>query len=301
MRTPLLVGVVVFVHCVAVGSVVLIQGCGTLPAEPVTEPKMPQQVVNKRVTPLAIPSKPYVAPASTTYTVQNGDSLSIIAKRHGLSTAELSAANNIKNQNQIRVGQKLVIPGGAISMPEPVSPPHKPAATRKVTAEGPVYTVKSGDSLSVIAHAYGVKVGDIRDANGLSGDKIVVGQKLTIPGPTKTPAEVSAPVAEAPKPAVEVSAPAVDAPKPAVEVTTPVKPVPPAVVEKPAAVGASPAAGAAAKPAAGVLKDYTVEEGDDIFSIAMMWGVSVSRIREVNGLKDDELKVGQKIKIPLSE
>jgi N-acetylmuramoyl-L-alanine amidase len=189
-------------------------------------------------------------------------------------------------------------------MPAPVAAraaaPQKPAVTRKVTAEGPEYTVKSGDSLSVIAHAYGVKTSAIRDANGLTGDKIIVGQKLTIPSPTKTPAEVSAPaaaeakpVAET-KPAADISAPVVDAPKAPADMAAPVTMQPPAAVEKTAPV-------TSAKPVAGVLKDYTVEEGDDIFSIAMMWGVSVSRIREVNGLKDDELKVGQKIKIPLSE
>lgn len=274
MRTPLLVGVVVVVHCVAVGSVVLIQGCGTLPADPVSEPKMPPQVTSENLNPVLLDDPVFAPVESSTYLVRKGDTLSGIAKKHGLSTLELSALNNIKNPNSIRIGQKLILPGAGVSAPPPMKPT-KPVVRRTVKADGPVYTVKPGDSLSVIAHAYGVNIADIKDANGLTRDRIIVGQKLTIPGATKTPS----------------AAPRIDAPvrtvvkKPAVE-----NPAVPPRIQKPAP-----------KAAEGVLKDYTVEEGDDIFSIAMMWGVSVSRIREVNSLQDDELDVGQKIKIPLSE
>jgi len=278
MRTPLLVGVVILVHCVAVGSVVLIQGCGTLPMDPMTEPKMPPKVTSDTLDPLPLPADPLFEPIpSSSYVVRKGDTLSGIAKMHGLSTAELSSLNNIKNPNKIRVGQKLVLPGGAAMTEAAPIVPEKPKTRPKIKAEGPVYTIKAGDTLSDIAHAYGVKVGDIKDANGLSSDRIVVGQKLTIPGPTKTPA---------------AAPPSIDAPK----VPTAPEPSP---SPKPEVVS-QPAPKPVPKPA-GVLKDYTVEDGDDIFSIAMMWGVSVSRIREVNGLQDDDLKVGQKIKIPLSE
>lgn len=279
MRTPLLVGVVVVVHCVAVGSVVLIQGCGTLPVDPMSDPRMPPKVTSSDVVPILAEDPVFSPVESSTYVVRPGDSLSKIAKLHGLSTVELSALNNIKNPNQIRVGQKLILPGGGFTSPAPMMPT-KPKVTKTIKADGPEYKVCSGDSLSVIAHAYGVKVADIKEANGLTGDRIHVGQKLTIPGPTKTPA----------------SAPRVDSPVKPISSSTP------AVVEKPV-VNAAPASAPAAAPTKieGVLRDYTVEEGDDIFSIAMMWGVSVSRIREVNGLQDDELPVGKKIKIPLSE
>jgi len=274
MRTPFLVGVVVLVHCVAVGSVILIQGCGTLPQDPLTDPVMPPQVSSPNLRPI-LPEEPAFEPvASSTYVIRKGDSLSKIASRHGLSALELSSLNNIKDPNKIRVGQTLILPGGGVSEPAPIVP-SKPRVSRVIKADGPVYTVKSGDSISVIAHAYGVKAADIKDANGLSSDRIIVGQKLTIPGPTKTP---------------KAAPPQIDAPvqRPAA-VTPPVAPAPQQVV--------TPVSG---RPQ-GVMKDYTVEEGDDIFSIAMMWGVSVSRIREVNGLQDDELKTGQKIKIPLTE
>lgn len=48
-------------------------------------------------------------------------------------------------------------------------------------AEGLVYTVKRGDTLSAIARQHGVSIKEIQAANGLRGDLIKIGQKLRIP------------------------------------------------------------------------------------------------------------------------
>lgn len=45
-----------------------------------------------------------------TYTVKAGDSLSVIAVKHSTTVAAIASANNIKNINNIKVGQVLVIP-----------------------------------------------------------------------------------------------------------------------------------------------------------------------------------------------
>jgi len=44
------------------------------------------------------------------YVVKSGDSLSAIAAAHGVTISALMEANGIKKANQIRAGQKLVIP-----------------------------------------------------------------------------------------------------------------------------------------------------------------------------------------------
>ena len=56
-----------------------------------------------------------VTPA-TTYTVAKGDSLWTIAKKHGVSVAEIAAANNIKPNATIRLGQKLIVPAKTVSI-----------------------------------------------------------------------------------------------------------------------------------------------------------------------------------------
>lgn len=57
---------------------------------------------------------PPPAPARAgTHTVKAGDSLSVIAQSHGVSTAALQRANNLADVNSLRVGQVLVIPGSS--------------------------------------------------------------------------------------------------------------------------------------------------------------------------------------------
>ncbi|MEM9563008.1 MAG: LysM peptidoglycan-binding domain-containing protein [Actinomycetota bacterium] len=106
-----------------------------------------------------------VAPvAAQQYTVQSGDSLSIIARDHGVTTAELAAANGISNLHLIRVGQVLTIPGL-------------------------VYEVRSGDSLSVIAARTGVSTSAIAAVNGITNPNLIrVGQELRIPAGGSAPA-----------------------------------------------------------------------------------------------------------------
>ncbi len=62
---------------------------------------------------IRIGQKLQIPGAATTfieYKIRNGDSLSTIAKRHGISAKSLAAYNGIKNANKIRAGQVIRIP-----------------------------------------------------------------------------------------------------------------------------------------------------------------------------------------------
>ncbi len=108
---------------------------------------------------------PSVAAAHDRYVVQPGDSLSVIAKRHGVSLSVLAADNGISNLHLIRVGQVLRIPDGGAT----------------------TYTVKAGDTVSEIAAAAGISTRVLIDSNGLgNADLIRIGQKLTVPAGTRT-------------------------------------------------------------------------------------------------------------------
>lgn len=123
-----------------------------------------------------------LASAATTHVVQKGETLSSIAARYGLSTAELARANRLKDADLVKRGQKLVIPT-------------KPASFIE-------HTVGRGESLATIAKRYKVSVADIRAYNTLPNpNHITRGQKLRIPAKGST----SAPAPAAPPPAASTS------------------------------------------------------------------------------------------------
>jgi LysM repeat protein len=58
-------------------------------------------------------------PASQTYVVAEGDSLSSIAQRFGVTVEALAVANGIDDPDVITLGQELVIPGPVPASPAP--------------------------------------------------------------------------------------------------------------------------------------------------------------------------------------
>lgn len=302
MRTPALVAVVVAIHVLALTAVMTIQGCGTTrrPAavEPPPAPVMPPSgqptgpepsMTGTRPVfqpPVAVePAPPMAVPTEgKTYTIQSGDSLSKIASRVGISARELAQLNNIKDPNKIRIGQKLVLPDHATPAGATKPKPPKPVAASKpvsVPEGGSVYVVQAGDNLSKIASRHGIKLSALREANKLSGDRILVGQKLAIPGAKGTPA--AAPVAPPPPPPAVLSEPA----------PAPIAPPPP----PPALV--PPPAPASEMPSQEQPLDYTVQEGDSLEAIAKLFIVRQDDILKLNNISDPAaIKPGMKLKIP---
>jgi LysM repeat protein len=119
-------------------------------------------------------SLPGGASATTTsYTVRSGDTLGTIAARHGTTVAALVQANSLSNPNLIRIGQVLEIPasGSNAGGGPGVRPPAGGATT---------HVVRAGETLSGIASRYRITVGQIVAANGITGDRIYVGQQLRL-------------------------------------------------------------------------------------------------------------------------
>ena len=56
---------------------------------------------------------PYAATCASNYIVKSGDTLSKIALNYKVTTAELAAANNLKEPYTLYIGQALCIPGSA--------------------------------------------------------------------------------------------------------------------------------------------------------------------------------------------
>jgi LysM repeat protein len=58
-------------------------------------------------------SKPPAEKPSVVHTVKAGETLSTIAAKYGVKASAIATANNIRDPNRIRVGQKLTIPGAS--------------------------------------------------------------------------------------------------------------------------------------------------------------------------------------------
>lgn len=108
------------------------------------------------------------APASVV--VQPGDSVSVIAQRHGVSTRDVIAANGLQPPYTVYVGQVLNLP----------APPR--------------YVVKRGDTLSEIAQSLGVEIAALAARNRLQPPyRIYAGQELEIPGARRPASSPAAP------------------------------------------------------------------------------------------------------------
>lgn len=107
-----------------------------------------------------------------------GEHLSGIAQRYGVSTDELMAYNGITDADLVFYGQRLMIPGkGSVTGGAYGSP----ADASNLPAAGGYYVVQRGDTLSQIAQANGVSMGDLMRINGISNASFIwVGQRLRL-------------------------------------------------------------------------------------------------------------------------
>lgn len=301
MKTPILVGIVVTVHLVAVGSVILIQGCGTTPVDhsrtstimPPSSPQdahLPPPISHKTQRPLS--SRAQVSDAAdwpgktTMYIVGKGDSLSRIASRFGVTVKEIMTLNDLKNPNMIRRGRSLMLPG-IVDVKN--STARKREVQSRSVISGRAYVVRPGDSLSVIAARHGTTVGALRTANRITGDKIMVGQELVIPEGGRSPRAI---VREDNNRMLEMNLD--DEP-----VREPTRRSRARSVRRSVSAPVELTPGPAQRMA---YREITIEnDRDDLRTIAMMWVVSIEELKRLNGLTDMKLKRGQKIKIPMSE
>jgi murein DD-endopeptidase MepM/ murein hydrolase activator NlpD len=99
------------------------------------------------------------------YKVKEGDTLTSIASRFGVSMMTVWWANKLTSKDALKAGRELIIP--------PVN--------------GLVVTVKAGDTLESVAKANEISVEDIIATNELTDTNLIVGQVLMLPGAKGAP------------------------------------------------------------------------------------------------------------------
>ena len=203
------------------------------------------------------------------YTVQKGDNLSSIAKKYDVSVTDIKQWNKLQS-NTVALGKSLKIKSNenTSKLSKDIKATHE--IIKKPTEEAIAsvdnqekneieveYSVKSGDNLGSIAQKFGITLQELKEWNNLSTNNLALGKTLIVSKKENTVVETTA-----------VASNSIDSFK-----------------------KKSPSART-------IDEDYFVKKGDSLYSISKKYpGVTISDIKKWNGIKDEDIKPGMKLKI----
>lgn len=137
-------------------------------------------------------------PSVRTHRVRSGETLSHIARKHGVSVNAIVAANRGISARRLPVGRVLTIPGKAASakpkqssskrttVAKSTTTRSKASSTKRVASktiapDKRIHTVRKGETLGEIAHRYRISVSRLQILNGLRQRNVIYpGQKLRV-------------------------------------------------------------------------------------------------------------------------
>lgn len=218
--------------------------------------------------------------APLTYYVVEGDTLSSIAQRFGVSPESIAASSGLQGSaDSLSINQKLTIP------PVP----------------GFVYLVKDGDTLQALAERYSADASEIAKANGLKDPFVLqIGQSLVIPGGKVPQATAPPPSSQTTYTVAEGDSVSSIADDFGVDIQAIVDAngLAEPYILQPGQHITIPGGHRSAAPAQ-PHTTYTVQQGDSLSQIADSFGVSIDSIVSANSLSDpSSIQPGQQLTIP---
>lgn len=227
---------------------------------------------------------------NNTYIVQKGDTLYGISRQYNTSVQKLRELNNLKNDN-IFPSQVLIISQNSESNP----------------SECVIYTVVSGDNLYSIAKKYNTTVDAIKRYNNLISNLLSIGQRIKIPcyigqnSSTEKPDYISY-VVQAGDSLYSIAKKfdtTVSKIKSDNKLTSDLLSIGKVLIIDDN-IGIS-SIEECYGPEFVVPDDYityTIVSGDSLYSIAKKYNVTVDSIKSINNLSNNNLSIGQVLKIP---
>ncbi len=100
----------------------------------------------------------------TVHTVAKGDTLWLISRKYATTVGEIKRLNNLSSD--------MIYPGDKLTVVKPAS------QADKLYVE---YVVRKGDTLGLIAEAFGTKPEFIKSLNGMTADGVTIGQTIKVP------------------------------------------------------------------------------------------------------------------------
>ncbi len=264
-----------------------------------------EETVVAETTPVAAPQKKKKETTTTTtaprnperHKVQRGETLASIAGQYGVTIADIREWNDLKSDN-IMAGQVLVVDA------------KKAVKKRNDTPAAPaVHTVKSGENLSAIADKYGVSVANLREWNDLKSDNIRVGDKLKLKADGKTSTSSRSRDNEAAEQTHKVKKGETLG-----QIATKYGVTVDDLRKWNNIKGNNIAAGQnlkvysdkkvdrktdkTDKKSKKKQKTHKVKRGETLGEIAEKYGVGLSKLKKANGIKGNNIQIGQSLKIP---
>ena len=221
-----------------------------------------------------------VVPANAQHLVMPGDTVSGLAQLYRVPSRDLISLNGLSEPYRIYVGQVLRLPQQGAPQP----------------GDGNTHLVASGETLSGVAAAYNVKLGDVLALNqSVDPDHLYVGTRLRLPA-TATTAAPRTQVASAaptrsdavpatPRPSPVVSTASAPAPA-AAPAVTPTPTIASRPLDPPPAVAAAPAQPTMTRDAERQ-RDLAAVEAPSLSGDGFLWPVSSGDVISGFGAKPD--------------
>jgi len=112
------------------------------------------------------------------YKVKEGDTLTAISKRYGISISMIAKVNPGLNPDRLKIGQKLMIP---LSL-QPLQGSRASDGASPSSLKTSTYTVQKGDTLYGLARRYGTTAKMLASLNGIDlNSTLRIGQTLKVP------------------------------------------------------------------------------------------------------------------------
>lgn len=209
----------------------------------------------------------YTAPEdlmTNTYVVKKGDSLYSIATSYNTTVTELKELNNLTN-NTLQIGQILRVP-----------------STEEQTPNENTYTVKQGDSLYSIASQFNTTVDILKQINNLTSNLLSIGQILKLNEETNLDKKNTYTVKKGDNlySIARQFNTTVDILKQLNNLTSNLLTIN-QVLQLPTTNQNQ--------------TTYTVQKGDNLYSIARQFNTTVATLKQLNNLDSNLLSIGQKL------